>query len=80
MKVYPQKYVGPMSVLNTDLIYGSLEGGHLFTEEGLRGKLHRDLTVDILLKTGVAFRRCREHESWVLQAVAMTKRSLCREF
>ena len=55
VKVYPQKYVGPMSVLNTDLIYGSLEGGHLFTEEVLRGKLHRDLTVDILLKTGVAF-------------------------
>ncbi|MDD4693473.1 MAG: sugar phosphate nucleotidyltransferase [Firmicutes bacterium] len=55
VKVYPGKTVGPMSVVNTDLIHGSIERGQLFTQKGLRGKLHRDLTVDILIKTGVAF-------------------------
>jgi len=55
VKIYPEKRVGPMSVINTDLIYGSIERGQIFSQKGLRGRLHRDLTLDILLKTGVAF-------------------------
>ncbi len=55
VKIYPEKRIGPMSVINTDLIYGSIERGQIFSQKGLRGRLHRDITIDILLKTGVAF-------------------------
>lgn len=55
VRVFPEKTVGPMSVVNTDLIHGSIERGQLFSAKGLRGKLHRDLTIEVIIKTGVAF-------------------------
>lgn len=55
VRVYPEKRVGPMSVVNSDLIYGSIERGQLFTQKGLRGRLHKDFSLDMLVRLGVSF-------------------------
>ena len=55
VRVYPEKHIGPMSIVNSDLIYGSLERGQLFSQKGLRGKLHSDLSLDTITRTGASF-------------------------